>query len=204
MTPQDDSEQTLIAPRFDPAEEQEARPVVPLAEVRVHEQAHWRKLASYLRPVQHHSWPLALLVACLLTVGVVGATALIRHRQRAQAEATTTQPTAPAVSLPAGANQPAPASNNGSARVRNAPAAVAPRTAARPAVEQVAPDNAEASARFSDSEASDEDKHEHKREKQKHKEHGDEDEGFVSLPRNKKEARRAAARLVDTIIDHDH
>jgi hypothetical protein len=219
MTPQNDLEKTLVTPRFDAAEAETARPVEPLSEVQTPRSANVRRFWHEQRRLLRRAWPLAL-IACLLSAGlVVGATALIRHRQPAQ-QAVLPQPVL-APTAAAAANQAAPVGNSAPAPVhaeRNEPAprversepAIEHRTAPaeRPTLERMAAavaDSARADKEKTDqAEVRDADSGEHKK-AHKHGKRGDDaDEDFAMRPHDKKHGRHGGARLFDVITDHDH
>jgi hypothetical protein len=215
MTPQNDLEKTLVAPRFDAAEAETARPVEPLSEVQTPHGTNARRFWYEQRRLLRRAWPLAL-IACLLSAGlVVGATALIRHRQHAQ-QALTPQPTPAPLALPT--NQPAHVASSAPAPVhteRTEPASRTERSepptthksapAAPSALERVAASVAEMARTDRDApdDARDSDRSEHKK-AHKHGKRGDDDEDGASRPHDKKHGRRGGARLFDVITGPDH
>lgn len=88
--PADESEETLVAPRFDEVETVQAQPVVPLADAPPHTNG-GRPLSSRFR-----SWPLALVLVSALVGSVLGGAGLYLYQRRANARMSVeTQPTSP-------------------------------------------------------------------------------------------------------------
>ncbi|HYY41650.1 MAG TPA: hypothetical protein VE775_02890 [Pyrinomonadaceae bacterium] len=201
MTP-DEAEKTLVTPRFDETEAQEARPVEPLADVR---RRSWPSLGRHFRAPHARPWALALMAACLLAIGAIGATVFMRGRATSAPPAPVEQTAAQVPANPT-TTQPNRAADNAPARARterrepDAPRA-ASQPVVRPPVEYVSADDEDGARRGGETRARGEEKREHKKEQRKHKERDgeDEDAGF-SAPRAKKDKQRAnGARLVDVI-----
>lgn len=95
---EDESEATLIAPRFDAEEARRAHPVVPLVETRTRAPfATDLSASASLRRNSHRSWALTLLVVSLLAVGAVGGVLATKvlHRQTANPTAQVPAESAP-------------------------------------------------------------------------------------------------------------
>ena len=198
MTPQNDLDKTLATPRFDAAEAETARPVEPLADVQAERGTGVRRFWHEQRRLLRRAWPLAL-IACLLSAGlVVGATALIRHRQHAQ-QALTPQPAPVVGSAPVHTerNEPAPSAERSEPATTHRSAPTEPTALER--VAATVADAARADKEQNDrAEARDADRGEHKK-AHKHGKHGDEDEDATMRPHDKKHDRHPAARLFDVI-----
>lgn len=103
----DESEATLIAPRFDANDARRAHPVVPLEEART--PASFMNTRVPLRRSLKRSWAITLMVIALIAVGAIGgavATKFLRRPQatptaQAPADVAPTQESAPAQSAPA-------------------------------------------------------------------------------------------------------
>jgi hypothetical protein len=95
---EDESEATLIAPRFDAEEARRAHPVVPLVETRTRAPfATDLSASASLRRNSRRSWALTLLVVSLLAVGAVGGVLATKvlHRQTANPTAQVPAESAP-------------------------------------------------------------------------------------------------------------
>ncbi|MDT7690312.1 MAG: hypothetical protein QOE46_3071 [Acidobacteriota bacterium] len=93
----EESEATLVAPRFDAEEARQAHPVVPLDETRARPSYLNARMPSRRRPSR--SWPIALIAVALLAVvaaGGVVATKVLRRPPAANAPSQTELSPAPA------------------------------------------------------------------------------------------------------------
>lgn len=192
----DESEATLVTPRFDADDARHAHPVVPLAEARP--QVAYATTRTR-RPVRR-SWPPALLLVLLLAAAAVGgvvATKVLRRPNVTPAAVQAPAETAPNETTPTQtAEAPAPPAREDAPTTTAAPrdtraqrtrdaSVVAPPEAARGDVEDYNVDE-------------DEDRRGHS--KKKH--HGrDEEDGEKELRKVFKHAKEKAPRLVDVLTN---
>jgi cell division protein FtsN len=160
-----DPERTVVQPRFDVTEEQTARPVVPLAEVR-------------RRRVPRSALPLALLVVSALVGGLVSVLAYRLYQQRQQGRAA--RPVVAAATAPT-SDQPTPPPTQA------APASVAVSTTT-PEPKTSAP----AAARAETEVASAEPERVVRERREDDERRREEDERARAVARRDEEARRAA------------
>jgi hypothetical protein len=191
----DDTEATLVTPRFDAEEARRAHPVVPLAEAREPVVNHPRARRGVRR-----TWPPALLAIALLVGVAVGGGVASKVLRR-------TQPTPDAAQTPA-AVAPAQASEAPVLPETSPPVEAAlevadtkpePRaTRARRAEAERVPAQAEA-VRIDDEDFGDDDEGRRDRGRGKHRKHGG-DDGEKEMRQIVKDAKKKVPRLVDVLV----
>jgi cytoskeletal protein RodZ len=130
-----ESEDTLIAPRFDAEEARHAHPVVPLEETRprtsfVNTRASFMNTPASFRSGFKRSWPLSLMVVALIAVGAVGGAVATKVLRRPNVSPTAQAPveTAPAQTTVPARTSDAPTQSNisSAATTSAAPVSTAP------------------------------------------------------------------------------
>ena len=198
----DESDATLVSPRFDADDARHAHPVVPLDAVRA--RRYGAKARTTVRSLRH-SWPPTTLVVALLAAVAVGGVAAIRRAHNTPPAPASSPAPSPASSDAAPARQSdAPTHSDAAAPVattshEDAQAEHAPRTprGARDEREEKIPAPAEvARGGGEDSKGEDEGRRNHGERGDKHRKHeGDERESREGL----KHSGKKVPRLVDVI-----